>query len=302
MNTRSIPSSGEKLPVVGLGTWQQFDVGASDSERDPLREVLRRMVEYGGRVIDSSPMYGNAETVIGDLTSELDSLNRFFYATKVWTAGEEEGIEEMETSMRRMRRRTMDLMQIHNLVDWKTHLRTLRNRKTEGRIRYIGITHYTESSHDELERILRKEPLDFVQFNYSIRVRNAERTLLNTARDRGVAVLINEPFEKGVLFTAVKGITLPAWASEYEIDSWAQFFLKYLLSLVIENGFEEKNLEKRFGDACAEYRKRVGRYWPNVRRGGGAGRRGEMNVQGLPLAKVTGYGGYDKELRSQVKK
>lgn len=230
MLKRTIPSSGEQLPVVGLGTWQQFDVGAGDEERRPLREVLVRMNELGGKVIDSSPMYGRSEETVGDLTSEEGIVDKFFYATKVWTTGEKEGIDQMNASMRKMRRSVMDLMQIHNLVDWRTHLKTLKRWKEEKKVRYIGITHYTASSHDELERLVKSKTFDFVQFNYSLRVRNAERSLLNAARDNGVAVIINEPFEKGALFSAVKGKDLPAWAAEYDIASWGQFFLKFILS------------------------------------------------------------------------
>jgi len=230
MLTRTIPSSGEQLPVVGLGTWKQFDVESTESLLQPLREVLKIMVEYGGKVIDSSPMYGKSEQVIGDLTTEPRITDKLFYATKVWTSGVQNGVEQMEESMKKMKRKTMDLMQIHNLVDWQTHLKTLKNWKEENKIRYTGITHYTESSHDELEEIIKAEEVDFVQFNYSINVRNAEKTLLEIAKDKGVAVIINEPYDKGNLFNAVKGKDLPEWASEYDIKSWGQFFLKYIIS------------------------------------------------------------------------
>lgn len=233
MLKRSIPSSNELLPVVGLGTWQQFDVGSSNEERQPLREVITRISQISPQMrtmIDSSPMYGRSEEVVGDLTNELGISDKFFYATKVWTSGEKEGIDQMNVSMRKMRRSTMDLMQIHNLIDWKTHLKTLNRWKTEGNIRYTGITHYTVSAHDELERIVKTKAVDFVQFNYSIRVRNAENSLLNAARDSGVAVIINEPFEKGSLFSSVKGRSLPEWTAEYDIISWGQFFLKFILS------------------------------------------------------------------------
>lgn len=230
MNTRIIPRTKEELPIVGLGSWIQFDVGDSEKELTPLKEVLLKMVEKGGRVIDSSPMYGKAEQTIGDLAAETKTANQFFYATKVWTSGREQGIEQMEASFKKMRRKTMDLMQIHNLVDWKTHLATLEKWKKTGKIRYIGITHYSVSAHEQLEQIVRSGVVDFVQFNYSIGVRNAERSLLKSARDRGVAVLINEPFQSGALFGKVKGKPLPPWAADYGISSWAQYFLKYIIA------------------------------------------------------------------------
>ena len=230
MLKRAIPSTGEMIPAVGLGTWIQFDVGSSDSEREPLRKVLELMVKQGGKVIDSSPMYGNAEEVVGDLTVDIGHPDHFFYATKVWTRGRESGINQMNASMRKMRRETMDLIQVHNLVDWQTHLATLDEWKKEGKIRYKGVTHYTDASHDDLEEIIRGRDIDFVQFNYSIRERNAEKSLLDAAMDNDVAVLINQPYGGGSLFQAVSGKALPGWASEYDISSWGQFFLKYILS------------------------------------------------------------------------
>jgi diketogulonate reductase-like aldo/keto reductase len=230
MLTRKIPASGEDLPVVGLGTWQTFDVGSSESERKTLKEVLTLMKEKGGKVIDSSPMYGSSEKVVGDLTTELVIQNYFFYATKVWTSGKEQGINQMNESFRKMKRDKMDLMQIHNLVDWKTHLKTLRDWKEQGKIRYLGITHYTESAYDNLEEIMKKEKPDFVQFNYSIDSREAERRLLPAAKDLGIAVLINRPYGGGSLFSRVKGKEIPEWAKEFDINSWGQFFLKFILS------------------------------------------------------------------------
>lgn len=230
MLTRPIPSTGEQLPVIGLGTWQRFDVGNSESERQRLRDVLQTMQRLGGRLIDSSPMYGRSEEVVGYLTSELTSVDKFFYATKVWTTGKQNGIEQMNESFRKMRRTTMDLMQIHNLVDWQTHLKTLRAWKDEGKIRYIGITHYQSSQHDALEQIIKTEKLDFVQVNYSIRVRNAEKSLLPTCIDKDVAVIVNEPLEKGKLFRDVKGKSVPNWAIEQGITTWTQFFLKFIIS------------------------------------------------------------------------
>lgn len=230
MIERKIPSSGEMIPVVGLGSWLQFDVGPSSIERESLKEVLKRMVKMGGRLIDSSPMYGKSEQVIGDLTNQIGLQDKFFYATKVWTTGRASGIEQMENSLEKMRRKAMDLIQVHNLVDYKTHLRTLDKWKSEGKVRYTGITHYTSSSHEEIESIIRSEKIDFVQFNYSIRERNAEKSLLPAAEERGVAVIINVPFDKNSLFKIVHGKKLPEWAKDYDIKSWGQYFLKYIIS------------------------------------------------------------------------
>ncbi len=195
--TRPIPSSGEALPVVGLGTWKTFDIGAGEAERAQRREVLRLLLEGGGSVIDSSPMYGRSEGVVGDLLAELGTRDRAFLATKVWTQGREAGIEQMERSLRRFRSERLELMQIHNLVDWRTHLKTLRDWKAEGRIRYLGITHYTVGALDDLAEVIAKEELDFVQLAYSIRVRAAEERVLPLAAERGVAVLVNRPYERG---------------------------------------------------------------------------------------------------------
>ncbi|NER15200.1 aldo/keto reductase [Leptobacterium flavescens] len=230
MQHRKIPSSGELLPLVGLGTWQTFDVGTNRAEREQLTDVLRKMKEHGGKLIDSSPMYGSSEAVVGDLTSGAGIAQDFFYATKVWTNGRQAGIDQMKNSMKKMKRSTMDLMQIHNLVDWKTHSKTLRDWKQKGLIRYWGITHYTDSSHESLARIIRSEKPDFVQFNYSINSRHAEKNLLETARKNGTAVIINRPYSGGSLFRKVKGKSLPEWCKEYDINSWGQFFLKYLIS------------------------------------------------------------------------
>jgi diketogulonate reductase-like aldo/keto reductase len=227
---RTIPRSGEKIPAIGLGTWQTFDVGESEAQRAPRREVLKEFVRFGGSVIDSSPMYGESETVAGDLANELDVRAKLFLATKVWTSGREAGIRQMNDSFRKLRSERIDLMQVHNLVDWRTHLKTLRAWKEQGRVRYIGITHYTESAYDELARVMQSEEIDFVQFNYSIVSRTAEKRLLPLARDRRIAVLVNKPFEKAGLFDKVRGKELPPWAAEFDCASWAQFFLKFILS------------------------------------------------------------------------
>ena len=227
---RVIPSSGEKLPVVGLGTWQVFNVGSSASEREPLEEVLARFVALGGRVIDSSPMYGRAEQVIGDIAAKLHLRDALFLATKVWTTGKEEGIASMERSLARLQTKRLDLMQVHNLVDARTHLATLRSWKEQGRVRYIGITHYTSSSYPEVVKLLRTEKIDFVQINYSLGERDAEKEILPLAQDRGVAVLANRPFGGGDLFSQVRQKTLPDWAAEFDCHSWAQFLLKWVVA------------------------------------------------------------------------
>lgn len=227
---RRIPRTGELLPVIGLGTWQTFDVPEQKSARAPLKEVLREFARLGGSVIDSSPMYGNSESVVGDLAAELGNRNGLFLATKVWTRGREEGIQQMEESFRRLRTQQMDLMQVHNLLDWRTHLVTLRRWKDQNRIRYIGITHYTASAYDELASVLESQNLDFVQLNYSIAERDAERRLLPLALDRQIGVLVNRPFAEGALFRKVRGKSLPAWAKQIGCSTWSQFFLKFIVS------------------------------------------------------------------------
>ena len=230
MMQRAIPSSGEKLPVIGLGTWQSFDVGAGASERAPLEEVLTAFAKRGGRVVDSSPMYGRAEAVLGDLTAKLRLRNSLFLATKVWTSGREAGIRSMERSLALMKTKRIDLMQVHNLVDVQTHLAALREWKKEGRVRYTGITHYTAGSHDEVARVLEREKVDFVQINYSLMEREADERVLRVAQDRGVAVIVNRPFGGGSLFGRVRGQPLPDWAKEFDCSSWAQVFLKWIIA------------------------------------------------------------------------
>jgi diketogulonate reductase-like aldo/keto reductase len=230
MLTRPIPQSGEPLPVIGIGTWQTFDVRPDRGALDQRREVLRTLFEHGARVIDSSPMYGRAEQVVGAVLAEMDARDKAFLATKVWTSGEAAGIAQMQASAAKLRSPVIDLMQIHNLVDWRTHLRTLRAWKADKRLRYIGITHYTVPALDDLAAVIRAEPIDFVQLAYSIDVRAAEGRLLPLAADRGVAVLVNRPFGSGSLFARTRGKALPAWASELDCTSWGQFFLKFILA------------------------------------------------------------------------
>ena len=226
---RAIPSSGETIPALGLGTWQAFDVG-DPARRGSQREVLRRFVELGGRVVDTSPMYGAAEAAVGDLAAELGVRDSLWIATKVWTTGRAAGIAQMERSLQLLRGKRLDLLQIHNLVDWQTHLATLRDWKDAGRIRYLGVTHYSAAGHDALERVMRSEPLDFVQLNYSPAEPEAERRLLPLARERGIAVLVNRPLAQGALLARVRARQLPSWAGELECASWAQLILKWILA------------------------------------------------------------------------
>jgi aryl-alcohol dehydrogenase-like predicted oxidoreductase len=229
MLTRPIPRSGEALPVIGLGTWQTFDVGDSYKERAPLIEVMRRFLAAGGRVIDSSPMYGNAEQVTGDLVAAVAPAAPPFLATKVWTSGKQAGADQMKRSMRRLRAARLDLMQIHNLLDWRTHLPVLREWKQAGTFRYLGVTHYQLDQLPTIEKLMRAEALDFVQVPYSIATRAVEKRLLPAALDTGTAVLTMTPFESGELFARVEGKALPPWAAELGIASWAQYFLKFIL-------------------------------------------------------------------------
>jgi len=227
---KAIPKTGEQLPVIGMGTSRTFDVGNDQALRAQLADVLQTFFEHGGAVIDSSPMYGNAEQVTGDLLKTINNKQALFAATKVWTWGKQEGIAQMQQSSQRMGVKVFDLMQIHNLRDWEVHLETLKAWKAEGKVRYIGITTSHGRFHDELEVILENEPFDFVQFSYNILNRTVEQRLLPIARERGIATLINRPFARGELFSLVKGRALPDWSSEVDIRSWGQFFLKFVVS------------------------------------------------------------------------
>ena len=225
---KTIPSSGERLSVIGLGTSRTFDVASQNAVKSPLMAVMQAFFDNGGQLIDSSPMYGSAESVTGALVKQATNKQDIFTATKVWTDGKREGIEQMERSMQRLGVEQIDLMQIHNLRDWQTHIDTLLDWKAEGRIRYIGITTSHGRYHDELEEILQQLPLDFVQFSYNILNRTVEQRLLPIARDKGIATLINRPYQRGSLFRKVKGKSLPAWAAEFDCTSWGQFFLKFI--------------------------------------------------------------------------
>jgi diketogulonate reductase-like aldo/keto reductase len=230
MLMRAIPSSGEKLPVIGLGTWQTFDVDPASVAIKQLEEALSAFVKLGARVIDSSPMYGRSEEVIGDLVARPGVRDSVFLATKVWTRGKQPGIESMERSFARLQTKRIDLMQVHNLVDVTTQLTTMRDWKAQGRIRYIGITHYESCAFGEVEKLLQSEKLDFVQINYSIMEREAEEKILPLAKKRSVAVIIDRPFGGGDLFSRVRGKALPDWAAEFDCRSWAQFLLKWIVA------------------------------------------------------------------------
>ena len=230
MHTRAIPLTGEAMPVIGLGTWQAFDIGSDPTESAERRQVLETLFAAGGRIIDSSPMYGRAEAATGRLLTEMGARGKAFIATKVWTSGERAGIAQMQASAEKLKAPVIDLMQIHNLVDWRTHLATLRAGKERGTFRYIGITHYTASAFDELMAIMRAEAIDFVQMPYSLDMRQAEARLLPLAADRGTAVIPNRPYGGGGMFSRVRGKVLPEWAAEAGAGSFGQIFLKYLIA------------------------------------------------------------------------
>lgn len=230
LERRAIPVSGEMIPAIGLGTWKTFDAGNSKEKRSGLMEVLKTLTANGGSVIDSSPMYGSSETVVGDLSQQLNIRPKLFLATKVWTTGKEEGINQMNQSFQRMKTAKMDLMQVHNLVDVHTHLKTLSEWKAEGKIRYFGITHYIPGVYPEMIRLIKTEKPDFIQCCYNVATRDAEKELLPVAKENGIAVLINRPFEEGNLFNVVKRHALPPWSKDYDINTWAHFFLKFIIS------------------------------------------------------------------------
>jgi aryl-alcohol dehydrogenase-like predicted oxidoreductase len=251
--TRRIPSSGEELPVIGLGTSGPFEVGASAAARAPLAQVLQGFFAAGARLIDTSPMYSTAEGVLGELLT-APMHEHAFLATKVWTRGEQPGIQQMQRSAQLLHTPRLDLIQVHNLLDLDVQLRTLRAWKEQGRVRYLGVTHYTVSAYPDLMRILERERLDFVQFNYSPVTREAEQRLLPLAAERGTAVLVNRPFEDGALFERVRGKPLPAWAADLDAASWGQLALKFLVShpavtCIIPATGERAHLEDNLGGA-----------------------------------------------------
>ncbi|MCM2309994.1 MAG: aldo/keto reductase [Steroidobacteraceae bacterium] len=230
MLTRKVPGSGEDIPVIGMGSSDTFDVGNDRMKRAVLQGVLRGLVEADGRVIDTSPMYGSAESVLGDLIDELGLGPKLWFATKVWTRGREAGARQIEASFARLRTKRLDLLQIHNLLDWREHVPTLRALQASGKVRYSGITHYRADAHAELERVLGEEQFDWLQVNYSLAEREAEDRLLPYCRDRGIAVMVNRPFADGAVFARLRGRPLPGWAEEIGCRSWGQFFLRYVIS------------------------------------------------------------------------
>ncbi|MCQ4278298.1 aldo/keto reductase [Pseudomonas stutzeri] len=230
LRQRAIPATGEMLPVIGLGTSRTHDVQLDDDEMRTLLEVLRVLVEGGARVIDTAPSYGNADRVVGELVQRGDVRRQVFLASKVSATGRERGVAQIEKSFEALQTGVIDLIQVHNLQDTRTQLQLLRTLKEQGRIRYIGVTHYVESAHDRLLEVLKQEPVDFVQFNYSVSERNAERRLLPYCAEHGIATLINRPFTRGNLLSRVKGKPLPGWAADIDAGSWAQLLLKFILA------------------------------------------------------------------------
>lgn len=230
MALRKVPSTGDMLPVIGLGTWQTFNVGHRQSERAGLEQVLQEFVALGGRVLDSSPMYGAAEQVAGDLAARLGVRSKLFVATKVWSSDKAAGARQMEESMAKLRAKPIELMQVHNMQDVEAHLGTLREWKRQGVVRHIGVTHYTASAHEAMARLIESEVVDFIQINYSVGERHAEQRLLPLARERGVAVIANRPFIGGDVFRRVRSKPVPAWAQEIDCTTWAQLLLKFVVS------------------------------------------------------------------------
>ena len=227
---KTILKTGEKLPVIGMGTSRTFDAGNDVELLLRLEEVTQTFFDMGGGMIDSSPMYGSSQEVIGQLLAKMKAEKNLFAATKVWIKGRQEGLEQMEKSRQQWGVKDFDLMQIHNLVDWQTHLESLKQMKADGKIRYIGITTSHGRYHDQLKELLKKHDFDFVQLSYNIANRDAESPLLSIAQERGIAVIVNRPYQRGDLFRKVKGRPLPSWAQEFDCSSWGQYFLKYVVS------------------------------------------------------------------------
>ena len=274
MALRLMPRSGEEVPVVGLGSADTFDVGDDAASRAPLTDVLRGLVSAGGRVIDTSPMYGRAETVLGDLLQELELRPRTWLATKIWTRGREAGARQVEQSLARLRTDHLELLQVHNLLDWREHVPTLRALQEAGKVRYAGITHYRADAHGELERVLGAERFDWLQVNYSLAETDADARLLPYCRDKEIAVMVNRPFADGAMFARARGKPLPPWAAEIGCDSWGQFFLRYVISHpAVTCVIPATSKPAHVADNCAAgraplpdeaQRRRMARYWQEL--------------------------------------
>ena len=230
MARRIIPSTGKLLPVIGLGTSRVFDTNLSEKSLNPRKEIVKALLDHGGTLIDTSPMYGKAEEVTGKIAQDLKVNDQLFLATKVWIEGKEAGEIQMKESSKKLNKTVINLMQIHNLLDWKTHIKTLYDWKEQGKINYIGISHFRSNAFSQIEKIITKERIDFAQFNYSLQEREAEKRLLPLCKEKGVATLINRPFMRGKLFKATARKKLPSWAYEYNMNTWSQFFLKFILA------------------------------------------------------------------------
>lgn len=232
MHTQAIPSTGEQLPIIGLGTLDAFNIEKGSEQRSALLDILKSLVAQGGTILDTSPSprYGNAEVVLGELCAELGITDQLFFATKVFSEGKQVGIDEMNTSLNRLQVSQMDLMQVHSMRDWQNHLPSIRQLREQGKVKYLGVTIHRDTGHELMAQLIREENLDFVQVNYNLIERNAEKEIFPLAQEHGVAVMVNVPFAKAELFNKTKGVTLPDWAGEFDCESWAQFFLKYTVS------------------------------------------------------------------------
>ena len=272
--TRRIPGSGERIPILGLGTSRVFNRAMSAEARAPLKEVIQLHFAGGGTLIDTAPGYGKAEIVVGDLLRELGATQKTFIATKVRTDGREEGIESLNESFKRFGKTPLDLIQVHSLRDWETQLPTLREWKAAGKIRYIGVTNSRTRDHDDVVDVISKEKMDFLQINYSILQRNADKRILPMAADKGLAVLINKPFNKAKMFRKVKGKSLPPWAADFDCKTWGQFFLKFSMShpavtCVLAATGKAKHMKDNLGAGMgrmpnAKERQKMIAYWENL--------------------------------------
>jgi len=227
---KKIPKTQEFLPTIGLGTWQTMDILEKSSEFSKIKDVWKEFINSGGGLVDSSPMYGKAEKIVGKLIDQTENKSNIFTATKVWTRGKEAGIQQIESSFQKFGTKVIDLFQIHNLLDTDIHIHTLQKLKDQGRIRYIGLTHYTSSAYHDMEKACLKHKPDFIQIPYSVTSRKAEERILPFAHDNQIAVLVNRPFEEGNLFSSTKDKTIPVYFKQWNCESFAQIFLKYIIS------------------------------------------------------------------------